>query len=261
MPRLPDNDEGLISWSTQHLAIWAGQGTAPNIGVTSDQVAAAQLKLQAAQTALGDVAAVRTESLNKTAIKDDKVDSLRTVVGGLITQIEGFAKSTEDEGVYTLASIPKPKDRTPRTEAPMPTNLKLRNKTNGQLVLTFEANKGIGSVFVIQRRYKTLAGVVSSFQYQDTTGEKTWTDTNVPNGLEWIAYQVATKLTTNVVSDWSDEKAFNFGTIGGQNPASAQAATAESGEGGNPDGGESLTIEGAQELKDAQTAKGKDQAG
>ncbi|MEQ8316261.1 MAG: hypothetical protein RIE77_10330 [Phycisphaerales bacterium] len=75
-------------------------------------------------------------------------------------------------------------------------------------------------------------------------------------GLEWIAYQVATRLTTSVVSDWSDEKTFNFGTIGNQNPASTSAPTSS-----GPDGGETLTIEDAQQLKDAQTAKGADKAG
>ncbi|MFI4882066.1 MAG: hypothetical protein ACIAQU_05730 [Phycisphaerales bacterium JB064] len=241
----------------------AGQGVAPTIGMTPEQVAAAQIKLGEAETALGNAETVRTDSLNKTAIKDDKIASLRAVMGGLVTQIEGFAKATQDEGVYTTASIAKPKQRTPRTEAPVPANLTLRNTTNGNLVLSYEANKGQGSVFVIQRRYKTLAGVVSSFQYLDTTGEKTWTDTNVPGGLEWIAYQVATKLTNNVVSDWSDEKAFNFGTVGGEAPVQAAQTTGESASGGSggPDGGESLTIEDAQALRDAQTAKGKPQAG
>ncbi|MFI4915262.1 MAG: hypothetical protein ACIAS6_01995, partial [Phycisphaerales bacterium JB060] len=147
-------------------------------------------------------------------------------------------------------------------EAPIPTDLQLRSTTNGNLVLTFEANKGQGSLFVIQRRYKTLDGVVTGFQYMETTGEKTFTDTDVPGGIEWIAYQVATRLTNNVLSDWSDEKTFNFGTIGNQNPAPVQGqqASGDSG-GGGGDGGEGLTIEEAQQLKDAQTAKGADKAG
>ncbi len=262
MPRLPDTDQGLIDWSSQHLTIWAANGVPPTIGTTPEQIAAAQLKLTEAQAALASAAAIRTESLNQTAIKDAKLASLRKVVGGLVVQIEGFAKATENQGVYTIASIPKPKDPTPRTEAPVPTMLALRSTTNGRLVLTFEANKGQGSVFVIQRRYRTVDGVVTSFQYQDTTAEKSWTDTNVPGGLTWVGYQVATRLTNNVLSDWSDEKQFNFGTVGGQNPASAPS-TSEGGQGGGGggDGGESLTIEDAQKLKDAQTAKGKGQAG
>ncbi|MEQ8845773.1 MAG: hypothetical protein RIB58_13055 [Phycisphaerales bacterium] len=260
MARLPDTDQGLINWSSQRLAIWSGQGVAPTIGATPEQIAAAQIKLDEAQAALTAAEAIRTESVNKTAIKDAKLSSLRKVVGGLVIQIEGFAKATEDETVYTKASIPKPKDPTPRTEAPVPTMLALRSTTNGKLVLTFEANKGQGSVFVIQRRYETVDGTVTSFQYQDTTAEKSWTDNSVPGGLKWVGYQVATRLTNNVLSDWSDEKQFNFGTIGNQNPA--QSAKASDGEpDAGPKGGESITIEDAQKLKDAQTAKGKPKAG
>ena len=215
---------------------------------TPEQIAAAQVKLAEAETALAEAEAIRTESVNKTAIKDAKLASLRKVVGGLVIQIEGFAKATENEGVYTIASIPKPKDPTPRTEAPVPAKLTLRSTTNGNLVLTFEANKGQGSVFVIQRRSETVDGVVSDFQYQDTTGEKAWTDENVPGGLKWVGYQVATRLTNNVLSDWSDEKQFNFGTIGGQSPVTSG-------------GEETLTIDDAQALKDAQTAKGRHKAG
>lgn len=68
----------------------------------------------------------------------------------------------------------------------------------------------------------------------------------MPGGVEWIGYQVATKLTNNVRSDWSDERVFNFGTIGGESAGET---------------GETLTIEDAQALRDAQTAKGKPLAG
>jgi hypothetical protein len=258
MPRLPQREEAFLTWSAQHLALWAGQGIAPTIGMTPEQVAAAQLKLDAAEAARSSAIAARLASVTRTSEKDAIVGELRAVMGGLVGQVDGFARATEDESVYDKASIPKPKDPTPRTEAPMPTDLDIRSTTNGNLRLTFEASKGQGTVFVIQRRYKTVEGVVSNFQYADTTADKAWTDTSVPNGLEWIGYQVASRLTNNVLSDWSPMRLFNFGTAGNQNPA--QAATAQSG-GGEPDGGQSVTIQDAQKLKDAQTAKGKDKAG
>ncbi|MFI4915512.1 MAG: hypothetical protein ACIAS6_03260 [Phycisphaerales bacterium JB060] len=264
MSRVPDREQEFLNWSAAHLAIWAGQGVAPTIGMTPEQVAAAQLKLDQAQAAWSSAEAVRLDSVTKTEIKDQKMDSLRTVMGGLVGQVDGFARATEDQSVYTKASIPKPKDRTPRTDAPVPTDLDIRSTTNGNLRLTFEANKGQGMVFVIQRSYETVDGVETSFQYVDTTADKAWTDTSVPNGLKWIGYQVASRLTNNVLSDWSPMRLFNFGTAGNQNPASAQA-TSQSGGGGEGSGGDGpgggVTIEDAQALKDAQTAKGKGQAG
>ncbi|MEO1278607.1 MAG: hypothetical protein AAFV77_06615 [Planctomycetota bacterium] len=250
MSRLPDREQEFLTWAAQHLTIWAGNGVPASIGVTPEQVAEAQLKLDSAQASLDVAESVRLDSVTKTADKDLKVGDLRTTMGGLVTQIDGYAKATADESVYVKASIPEPKPKTPRTEAPVPAMLALRSTTNGSLVLTFEANKGQGSVFVIQRRYETVDGVVSGFQYQDTTGEKAWTDDNVPGGLKWIGYQVATRLTNNVLSDWSDEKQFNFGTIGGTISGESPV-----------DSGATLTIEDAQALQDAQTAKGKPLAG
>lgn len=250
MPRLPDKDQELLTWAAQHIPVWAGQGTPPDIGITADQVADASAKLSDAQTALSDADTIRQQSATKTADKDLKVGDLRSTLGGLVTQIEGYAKATGDQGVYIRAEVPEPKPKTPRTEAPIPQNLGLRNTTNGNLVLTFEANKGAGSVFVIQRRTKPVGGTAGEFQYMDTTAEKTWTDPSVPTGLEWVSYQVATKLTNGVLSDWSTARTFNFGSVG-ESPVVS----------GGESGGESLTIGDAQALKDAQTAKGADKAG
>lgn|GEM_PF-5879896 len=48
MSRLPDREQEFLTWAAQHLTIWAGNGVAPTIGMTAEQVAAAQLKLDAA---------------------------------------------------------------------------------------------------------------------------------------------------------------------------------------------------------------------
>lgn len=255
MSRLPDTDQGLLNWTIQRLAVWGGQGGPPNIGITVDQVTAAATKLALAQSALSEAEAIRQESLNQTAIKDQLLGDLRATIAGLVTQIEGFAKASGDMGVYTRASVPAPKPKTPRTEAPVPANLKIESTTNGGLRLSYEANKGQGSVFVVQRRVKALGEPAGEFQFMTTTAEKVWVDTGVPHGLEWVAYQVATKLTNGVLSDWSLAATFNFGSVTSvQKPSQAVRALGE----GSGDG---LTIDDAQALRDAQTAKGKGKAG
>jgi hypothetical protein len=262
MSRLPEKEQEFLTWAANHLTVWAGQSTPPNIGVTSEQITAAQAKLAAAQDALAAALVIRQESTSVTEDKDQKVEDLRATIGGLVTQIEGYAKATGDAGVYVRAQFAPPKPREPRTEAPVPTNLDLQSTTNGNLVLTFEANKGTGSVFVIQRSIKPIGGEEQPFVYMDTTAEKTWTDTSVPSGLDWVSYQVATKLTNGVRSDWANAERFNFGTFGNQSSAQAQASAKSGGGGGGGDGGpDGLTIDDAQKLKNAQTAKGKGQAG
>lgn len=253
--RVPRRLSEFVPWLQSRVTLWAGgQSGPPDIGLSSDQVAALAVLTDDFVAKYNMAQALRGNARAATIEQNTALDAVRAMLGGDIEIIDGYAKATADPDVYARAQIPPPKDRTPRTEAPKPTNLEVRATTNGNIVLTFEANKGLGSVFIIQRRYKTIDGVVTQFKKMDTIAEKTWTDTNVPNGLLWIGYQVATRLTNNVLSDWSTEKAFNFGTIGNQNPSSVQGQQASAPSG--PDGGQSLTIEDAQALKDAQTAKG-----
>ncbi|MEQ9097357.1 MAG: hypothetical protein RIE32_13965 [Phycisphaerales bacterium] len=250
--------QGILDFFNQRIAPWSNN--AEQLLLSTNDITTLTALLSDANTKFNEAQEGWNEYKAMVDAQDEALNALYDFGSLLVQQIRVNAKKDGTDELYQLAQIDPPRKATPRTEAPIPTNLALRSTTNGNLVLTYEANKGQGSVFVIQRRYKTLDGVVSSFQYMDTTGEKEWTDTDVPGGLEWIAYQVATKLTTNVVSDWSDEKTFNFGTIGNQNPqASGQASTTS--EGGGGDGGEGLTIEDAQQLKDAQTAKGSEKAG
>ena len=224
--RVPRGDQQYITWLLQHVAIWAGgQGGVPDIGLTSTQVAAlaalateAQAKLQVAQEA-------RTVARAATLDKDMAIAASRAVLGGSIEIIDGYAKTTNDEGVYVRAQIAPPKPPAPRTDAPIPTNLIITPTTNGRMRLSFEASKGAGSVSSAQRRHKTIGGQETTWQLVDTISTKWWIDVNVPTGLEWVRYQVATKLTNGVRSDWSVDRAFFFWAVPEQ---AGQAAATDS---------------------------------
>ncbi len=257
MTTIDRTNQGTLNFFNERIALWTANSLA--LSLSNGDITTLTALLDDANAKYAAAREGWNEYKALVDAQEESMNGLYDFGSLLVQQIRVAAKKEGTEELYHLAQIDPPKKPSSRTEAPIPTNLQLRSTTNGNLVLTFEANKGQGSVFVIQRRYKTLAGVVSGFQYMDTTGEKSWTDTAVPGGIEWIAYQVATRLTTNVVSDWSDEKTFNFGTIGNQNPPAAAAQTAATD--GEPDGDESLTIEDAQALKDAQTAKGAEKAG
>ncbi len=257
MPRLPDNDNQLIAWAAYHLPIWGGNGVAPTIGMTPEQVAAAQLELDSVSAAVSAAATIRAQSVAKTQDKDQKVDALRGTLGGLVTQVDGFAKATKDQSVYVRASIPEPAPRTPRSEADMPTNLSTTSQTDGSVLVTFDAVKGAGTVFLMQRQLVSEGGTIGEWSELATLSEKLYLDENVPSGLRLINYRVRAQTTNGVLSPWTFPVPFYLGTGGGSSSASA---TAEATSGG-PDGGETITIEDAQKLKDAQTAKGKDKAG
>ena len=259
MPRIPNDEEGMMSWAAYHLSLWAGQGVAPTIGMTPEQVAAAQIELDSASAALQAAETIRAQSLAKTADKDQKLDALRGTLGGLVTQVDGFAKATKDPSVYVKAEIPEPAPRTPRSEADTPTNLNTQSQTDGSVLVTFDATKGAGTVFLLQRQLVSEGGATGDWTDTATLSEKKYLDENVPSGLRLVNYRVRAQTTNGVLSPWSFPVPFYLGTGGGSSSMSSTAsatATAPS-----PDGGESLTIEDAQALKDAQTAKGKPQAG
>lgn len=266
MPRIPNDEAGMIAWAAYHLPIWGANGVAPTIGMTPEQVAAAQLELDAVEAARATAVQIRAQSLAKTLDKDQKVDALRGTLGGLVTQVDGFAKSTKDQSVYVRAEIPEPAPRTPRSEADMPTNLATISQTDGSVLVTFDAVKGAGTVFLLQRQFVSEGGVIGDWTDTATLSEKKYLDENVPSGLRLVNYRVRAQTTNGVLSPWTFPVPFYLGTGGGAGASSA-SATAESqasttgGGGDGPDGGESLTIEDAQKLKDAQTAKGKDKAG
>ena len=257
MPRIPNDEAGMIAWAAYHLTLWAGEGVPPTIGMTPEQVAAAQLELDQASAALLAAETIRAQSLAKTADKDQKVDALRGTLGGLVTQVDGFAKATKDQSVYVRAEIPEPAPRTPRSEADTPTDLSTISQTDGSVLVSFEANKGAGTVFLLQRQIVLDGGVYGNWADLATLSEKQYLDEDVPTGVRLVNYRVRAQTTNGVLSPWSFPVPFYLGTGGGSSSATASAtATTPS-----PDGGESLTIEDAQKLKDAQTAKGKPKAG
>jgi len=259
--RVPRTEAEFVDWLVDHVAIWeGGQSGPPDIGLSAAQVAALaglSVTLQDKYQTLKDLKAQKKAARIE---KDTALDAARAMLGGNIEIIDGYAKTTADPDVYARAQIDPPKPRTPRDEAPIPADVRLSATTDGALELTFSAVKGAGSVFIIERQLVSGDGVAGPWQYATTSTEKRWLDEAVPQGLGEIRYRVRTKLTNGVYSQWTSPVPFFFGTGSGGSAATAAtgATGAGDGGGGGPDG---LTIEDAQALKDAQTAKGKDKAG
>ncbi|MEQ8843643.1 MAG: hypothetical protein RIB58_02220 [Phycisphaerales bacterium] len=243
--RVPRRLSQFVPWIISRVDLWnGGQSGPPDIGLSSQQLADLTALRDDFVQKYNDAQAARDLSKARTILQHEAYDELRAVLGGDIDIIDGYAKATGDAGVYARAQLPPPKDATPRETAPVPASLELRNTTNGNLVLSFEANKGQGATFLIQRRYKVIGSDATQYDLVASVAQKTWTDLNVPTGLEWIGYQVATRLTNGVTSDWSTQETFYFGPVSGE-----------------ASGGQTVTIEDAQKLKDAQTAKGAEKAG
>lgn len=213
--RVPRRLDQFVPWLQSHVTLWTGQGTPPDIGLTTQQVADLSTladdfvnKYDLAQSARADAKAATLE-------QNLALDAVRAMLGGDIEIIDGYAKTTGDPGVYARAQIDPPKPGTPRETAPIPTDLTIRAGSFGDLSLSFDASKGQGSVFIIERQLRPIGGEPEAWTYADTSSEKTWTDTSVPSGIASVRYRVRTKLTNGVLSDWSEDKGFFYGTDGG----------------------------------------------
>jgi hypothetical protein len=249
--RVPRRLDQFVPWLISHVDLWSGgQAGPPDIGLTAAQVATLSLLKDDFVEKYNEAVASRESARAKTILQHEAFDALKTVLGGDIDIIDGYAKATGDLGVYARAQLAPPKDATPRDEAPIPTNLATTSTTSGDVELRFRGSKAGGVVFIIQRQLVPIGATDAPWQYADTVAEKVWVDQAIPGGLARVSYRVRTKLTNGVLSQWSYPVPFYFGTGSG-----AQSAAASGG------GDTGATIEDARALKDAQTAKGKDKAG
>ena len=251
--RVPRTEAEFVPWLKDHVTIWqGGQSGPPDIGLTPAQITALaglSTTLEQKYQQLKDL-----KSLKKAARveKDTALAAARAMVGGDIEIIDGYAKTSGDPDVYARAQIDPPKTRSPREDAPIPAGIEVDATTDGALEVTFKATKGGGAVFIIERQLVASGGVTGPWQYATTSAEKRWLDADVPQGLDEVRYRIRTKLTNGVLSQWSSPVPFFFGTGSSSASGSTTASAAEA---------DGLTIDDAQALRDAQTAKGKPQAG
>lgn len=216
MPRVPDKDSELITWASERITAWTGQGTPPDIGLDSAQVAEAASQLASLEAAMDEVINIRALSTAATGTKDNAASTLRTTLGGLIGIIEGYAKSTGDPDVYNRALIPAPKPATPRTEAATPSEVLADGMPDGSVEFSFKVAAGSGASFEVQRRVTPIDGIDGGWQAFTITGDKAVLDQTVPVGQRRVEYRVRVVLSNNVKGDWSIPAPFDFGSAGSQ---------------------------------------------
>lgn len=215
MPRTPQSDAQFVTWASDHVTVWTGNGTPPDIGLTTEQVAAAAILVDDAADKLDLQRQQRDLAKAATAEKDTAVDTLRASIGGLIGIIDGYAKSTADPDVYARAQIDGPKPAAPRTDAPIPTDLQADLLNDGRVEFRFRAPAGGGAVFLVQRQIVPVGEAPGVFVDVGQADDlKRYVDEDVPTGVANISYRARTRLTNGQLSDWSEPATIRFGTAG-----------------------------------------------
>ncbi|MFI4916860.1 MAG: hypothetical protein ACIAS6_10195 [Phycisphaerales bacterium JB060] len=218
--RIPNTDEGLINFSRDHIDVWSGgQGTPPDTGLSSAQLAATESATAAAEAA--DLAArqARTLARTRTAARREAIRNLRAVIGGDVDTIDAYAKATGDPGVYERAQIPAPKTPSEREAPPAPTDLRTTVDTDGSVTLTFKVAAGGGASYLVQRRTEPLEGSPTPYVFIGfADDEKKFVDSAVPDGVRAVGYRVAARISTGLQSGWSVTRTIPFGSQA-NNPA------------------------------------------
>ena len=200
-----------------------------SFGLSDAQVQRLKDDYEKAAAAHARAEALRNELANAMRAKRAAIGDLRRTFGGLTTIIDGMARTMRDPGVYARASIKKPKRKGPLPGPKAPTKLKISPGNNGELTLTFQiVDKGRGNLmYEVRRRCEWLDGRDWQWEPVAVTPRREVVDEDVPSGLRAIRYQVRARRTNGTVGEWSDEKAFPFGTIGGAKGAAMPAVSAK----------------------------------
>ena len=261
MSTIEQTQQGTLNFVSQRIALWTENAAA--LTLSTQDTATLSALLSDAQSKFDEAKESWNEYRAKVDAQDEAIAALYEFASLLVQQIRVAAKKNGTNELYQLAQIEPPRKPTARTEAPIPTNLSTDSTTSGQVVLTFQGSKAGGVVFEVQRQLVPVGELPGPWQPLGTIGTKEFTDQNVPSGMAQINYRVRTILTTGIVSQWSLPAPFYFGSGNQATPPAARSAAeaAETAPTPQAESGQGLTIEDAQALKDAQTAKGKDKAG
>lgn len=223
--RYPTRQAELVDWARTRATLWkGGQAGVPNIGVSQQMadnfdlaVSDVEAKLAAQGAALGAAKAA-------TLAKDESLEDMVRQLGSIITTIDGFARNSEDPGVWVRAQIDPPKDPSPRQAPPQPTVKPLSFIDNGSVVFTWEVTSGGGAIYEIQRQLTPLEGSAGPWGTIAIVGEKQFIDQAVPVGVRSVSYQVRARISTGVASPWSASAVANFGSAGSQGGPLARVA-------------------------------------
>ncbi len=223
--RYPSRQAELIDWARTHADVWTGgQGGVPDIGVSqqmADNFDAAVTDLEAklaAQGAAVSAARAATEG------KDVSLEEMVRQLGSIITTIDGYARNTDDPGVWVRAQIPAPKSGGERPAPPTPLVLPTQITTDGSVVFSFEVTSGGSALYEVQRQVLALDGSEGPWTIVAIIGDKRYTDPSVPVGVRAVDYRVRVRISNGQASPFSTSARANFGSAGSQGGPMAKVA-------------------------------------
>ncbi len=218
MPVLPSKINERIQWFEQRLADWNTNATA--IGLTVAQVASLTTLVTAARSAWDTAQSARQDAKNATVNQSSAVSAMSELGGDLVKTIRAFAQTTNNNTVFSLASVPPPAPPTPAGPPVPPTDLSADPNADGTITLKWKGSVASQTFFTVWRR----VGATGPFVQIGSLASKKFIDDGVPPpsspaGTQ-VFYNVRSQRGT-AFSAPSDTTMVQFGVGGGDGLAEA----------------------------------------
>ena len=216
-----------IEYLEERIPLWQADPTA--VGLSVEQVAAAQVLTQAARTAYASQQSALLAAESALVERDEAIQSMRGFASGLIATIRAFARAENDPGVYAAAGLEPPAGPSPSPDPVPPTDVTLELGTQGAIVVRWEGSLALGTYYEVQRTLDNGQNWVAV----DTVATRVVSDGGVPAGTPQAGYRVRAKRpsagvgkagTDTRVSAWTSTVVISLGTQGNQQAGASDAA-------------------------------------
>jgi len=213
---VPTKIPELVAWAKSHTGAW--QTNATSIGLTVPQVQAFSTLAEGLTSAFDAANVARELSKGATLEQGGAVQAFRALAAAYISIIKGFAESTDNITVYSLAQISPDAPAAPAPPPIPPQTFAAGVNTDGSITIRWKVAQpaGVSNVAYFVRR--RINGGTGEFQSLGTSGgKKTFTDSTLPVGVDRVEYVVTPKR--GAVSG-ADSNAFviQFGSVAGGPP-------------------------------------------
>ena len=181
-----------ITWYKLRVAKWAqdpeGIGTTPEaVEAMTDLVEEARLA-RVAQAQAAIAARVATSRFNSA------IEKMSTAGASIVLQIRAKA-GTEGDTIYTKASMPVPRKKSPVAAPGQPSRFTFQLKQSGELVLKWTCpnpKNATGTIYQVSRQLNCTG----EFVFIGTAGKKRFVDETLPRGLTGVVYRVQAMRST-----------------------------------------------------------------
>lgn len=208
-----------IQWAEAHVTPFNSNAVA--IGTTVLEASAFETKTQAARDALTGSENARNAAKDATITLDAAIAALDVSAAGIIKQVRAKAETTNNVGVFALASIPVPATPGPVGAPGTPSELKVELDGDGSLILAWKCANPVGCHGVVYQVWRSTTGGDGEFSYVGGSGSRKFVDTTVPAGAASLTYKIQAVRST-AVGMWA-----TFNVLFGTNPSGAMIASIE----------------------------------